>query len=82
MSWKNRFVKDMFYKIKKFMMFRKVDTMSDKLIDHVPTNQIDSIFFDIPDFLAKLPDTRTILLILFFVGIFIIGLYNESRGKK
>lgn len=56
--------------------------VKDRLIDHVPTEQIDSIFFSIPNVLDKLPNARTILLILFFVGVFIIGLYSESRRKK
>lgn len=56
--------------------------VKDRLIDHVPAEQIDSIFFSIPNVLDKLPNARTILLILFFVGVFIIGLYSESKRKK
>ena len=56
--------------------------MGDKLIDHVPTEQIDSLFFHIPNFLDKLPNAKTILLILFFTGIFMLGLWSESKGKK
>lgn len=59
--------------------------MKDTLINHIPTEQIDNIFFNIPNIFGifgKLISNRTILLILFFTGIFIIGLYSESRGKK
>lgn len=56
--------------------------MGDKLIDHVPTEQIDSLFFHIPNFLDKLPNAKTILLILFFTGIFMLGLWSESKVKK